>query len=91
MEIMVHHVEIGGITLGRIIFKIYKGIRNFPPRFKINRVASFSKRQHHQYLGENEKIGGITLDNMPQFSKPISEERVSIKHFKLIEGGIFQE
>lgn len=41
--------------------------------------------------GHHAEIGGITPGSMPPFSKAIWEEGATIKAFKLVEKGIFQE
>ncbi|XP_054805788.1 5-oxoprolinase 1-like [Prosopis cineraria] len=41
--------------------------------------------------GHHAEVGGITPGSMPPFSKSILEEGASIKAFKLVEKGIFQE
>ncbi|ERN07735.1 hypothetical protein AMTRI_Chr08g204740 [Amborella trichopoda] len=41
--------------------------------------------------GHHAEIGGITPGSMPSFSKAIWEEGATIKAFKLVEKGIFQE
>nr|ATG71135.1 oxoprolinase 1 [Juniperus procera] len=56
------------------------------PVFRNGRLIFFvASRGHHA------EIGGITPGSMPPFSKAIWEEGASIKAFKLVEQGIFQE
>ncbi|ERN07734.1 5-oxoprolinase [Amborella trichopoda] len=56
------------------------------PVFDMGKLVFFvASRGHHA------EIGGITPGSMPPFSKAIWEEGASIKAFKLVENGIFQE
>ncbi|KAI3837697.1 hypothetical protein MKW98_027056 [Papaver atlanticum] len=56
------------------------------PVFDYGKLVFFvASRGHHA------EIGGITPGSMPPFSKSIWEEGATIKAFKLVEKGIFQE
>jgi len=56
------------------------------PVFRDGKLIFFvASRGHHA------EIGGITPGSMPPFSKAIWEEGASIKAFKLVKQGIFQE
>lgn len=56
------------------------------PVFRDEKLIFFvASRGHHA------EIGGITPGSMPPFSKAIWEEGASIKAFKLVKQGIFQE
>lgn len=56
------------------------------PVFRDGKLIFFvASRGHHA------EIGGITPGSMPPFSKAIWEEGASIKAFKLVKEGIFQE
>ncbi|KAL2343816.1 hypothetical protein Fmac_005101 [Flemingia macrophylla] len=56
-----------------------------PVFFRGKLVFFVANRGHHA------EIGGTTPGSMPPFSKSISEEGVTIKSFKLVEKGVFQE
>ncbi|KAG6531015.1 5-oxoprolinase-like [Zingiber officinale] len=56
------------------------------PVFDNDKLVFFvASRGHHA------EIGGITPGSMPPFSKSLWEEGATIKAFKLVKGGIFQE
>ncbi|KAG0465154.1 hypothetical protein HPP92_019318 [Vanilla planifolia] len=55
------------------------------PHVPVHLGAMSTSRGHHA------EIGGITPGSMPPFSKAIWEEGASIKAFKMVDRGVFQE
>ncbi len=73
-----NHPAMGGSHLPDITV-ITPVLRNGKPIFFV------ANRGHHA------DIGGIAPGSMPPFSTTLQEEGVSIKSFKLVEGGVFKE